>query len=314
MQPPVESKLAITSLASTTFSAEASRQLVPSRKLIEIKGSSETKFATPKISAREKGEIEALLREADRNVEYEKILEDKDKAYALLFERFTKLKSTYEQGQVQVLSDFMAKTEQNEKLATATIVSLQAEANTARAGLKKALEELEQLKSKPQVDASIVNAEVAAVKAANTELQRQLQDKQAAAANEQLSSLEAANLALREQVKRQEEQLNDSSRLIETYRLLTATDVTHAKDDKFHCKLVRQNPFRVMEFELDARADDITFIPLKISLKGGSYPGYFKERITFEPNQTPLFMRNLLSTVYNGPQSNFTHTPSKPPH
>lgn len=221
------------------------------------------------------------LRALQHAGEYESIITEKDAEYASLLQKHEDQQASHKAEQARIIDQVVATSRAKEEKAAASMQRYKDEGTEANIKLQKLIQEVAALKSKA--------VRLQAAQKENAKLVSKVE--------EQRRGWEVSSAELRA-TKAELEQLRTVE---DTYRLLTATDVEAKANGKFVCKLVKRNPYRVMEFELATGAEgegDIVFKPLKIEMKGTEYPGYFKEKITFEPAQTPLLMRNLMSAVY----------------
>lgn len=235
-------------------------------------------FRTPASSRKRKKSSEEGVREfllhSERNANYEKALAERDESYAELYAKYSKLKDLSDRNQAQVFEEFRSSADASEKKATAIILA--------------------QKKELAKRDAKIAQLSTELADLQNTHLQMK---KDVAKFEKQVAEYSATSTKLREELNTVQQQLKQSQQIETTYRLFTAMQVKYVKQDTFRCRIVAHNPFRVIEFNLEAKEDRIIYKPFRVSLKN-QYPGYLANTIAFEPCQTPMFMRNLIAATY----------------
>lgn len=194
---------------------------------------------------------------------YETMLAKKDKAFNDLLAAYNTLRATNEDDR-QVLLEQVAVGGKG-KATDGKVNYWRSQARSAQSELKATLQAVEQARD-------AFTQEVQEYKTHNEEMQAT--------------------------VTKQEGTITELKQMQSVYQLLTATQVIVKKNGKARCKVVNRNPHRVMEWELDTESADIEYKPKKIDMGGDNYPYYFKEPISFTPEETPVFMRNVLHAVY----------------
>lgn len=250
-----------------------------------------------------------ILSQLNQRQAHAAVIEQKDLAYATLLDKYNKLKSQRLVSSDELLLQLDATSTQHTQAASNIATHWKSQYqqlkqhNTELQSVANEVDSKRVLCDKLQSEINSMRIDM------NVLVQRIAQvESQLAHANTNNQHLMSQHAAELDTLKLSQSKLDS---LISSYRLLTSS-VIDVIDGGITCKMVNRQHKRIIEFHLKYSADntECEYVPKKIQMNGTAYCDYFQDNISFNLEQAPLFMRNLLDTLYTI-NDEFVQSPSK---